>query len=265
MVSHNSGFATLATFQTGQSSGFMVKLLDPPTPAAYFLYRLRVVLRHIVCDNIVCALGRKHNPKEFHFMRAWKTLDFDQLALLFFNFTPRQRVHTSIRLGTVRIVCLTVVFERTVVELLVPFNIQYDFLGRIPTVHQHCPEGGFLLVPTIHQHLAHMVDLGFVIAIRIINPISWAVQVIQSYWICASLMKRSRKPCTQPKQPKPRKRAQRTVRCARWDTMPTKIKFGNYVRWMLTMSPRGARAAGPISRIVKCYARPTIAPKEIGN
>jgi len=66
MVSHNSGFAALATFQTGQLFGFSVKLLDLPTKTAHLLYSLRVVLRHVVGHNIVRALGRKHYSEEFH-------------------------------------------------------------------------------------------------------------------------------------------------------------------------------------------------------
>src|SRR5215210_7794656 len=80
MISYNSGFTTLATFQTSQLLGFAVKLLDLPTKATHFLCSLRVVLRHIVCHNIVRALGRKHYSEKFHFMTAWKTFDFDQFA-----------------------------------------------------------------------------------------------------------------------------------------------------------------------------------------
>ena len=46
MVSNNSGFATLATFQTSQLLGFTMKLLDLLTEATRFLYSLRVVLHH---------------------------------------------------------------------------------------------------------------------------------------------------------------------------------------------------------------------------
>ena len=90
MVSNNSGFATLATFQTSQLLGFTMKLLDLPTEATHFLYSLRVVLRHIVCDNIVRALGGKHYSEKFHFMRARKALDFDEFAFLLFDIIPSE-------------------------------------------------------------------------------------------------------------------------------------------------------------------------------
>ena len=63
VLSDNSGFAALATFQARQLFGFPVKLLDLPTKATHFLYSLRVVLRHVIGHNIVHALGSEHNPE----------------------------------------------------------------------------------------------------------------------------------------------------------------------------------------------------------
>src|SRR6266508_334878 len=80
MIADNPGFTTLITFQASQLLGFSVKLLDLPTKATHLLYSLRVVLRHVVCDDVVRALGRKPYSEKFHFMRAWKALDFDQFA-----------------------------------------------------------------------------------------------------------------------------------------------------------------------------------------
>jgi len=56
MISDNS---TLTPFQPSELFGFSVKLLDLPSKAAHFLYRLRVVLRHILSYNIVRALHRR--------------------------------------------------------------------------------------------------------------------------------------------------------------------------------------------------------------
>ena len=63
VISNNSSFATLATFQTSQLLGLAMKLLDFPTKATHLLYGLRVVLRHVVSYNIVRALGGEHNPE----------------------------------------------------------------------------------------------------------------------------------------------------------------------------------------------------------
>src|SRR5512138_232315 len=63
MVSDDSGFATLTTFQPGQLFGFSVKLLDLPTKATHLLYSLRVVLRHVVGHNIVRALRRRRKAQ----------------------------------------------------------------------------------------------------------------------------------------------------------------------------------------------------------
>ena len=63
MISDNSGFTTLATFQASQLFSFPVKLLNLPTQATHFLYSLRVVLRHVVGHNIVRALRRRRKAQ----------------------------------------------------------------------------------------------------------------------------------------------------------------------------------------------------------
>lgn len=63
MVSDNSRFAALTTFQPSQLFGFSVKLLDLPTKATHLLYSLRVVLRHVVGHNIVRALRRRRKAQ----------------------------------------------------------------------------------------------------------------------------------------------------------------------------------------------------------
>jgi len=65
MISNDAGFSALATFNSGQLLGFTVELLDFPAKAAHILYDLHVVLRHLVCDDVIRALGRQHNPEKF--------------------------------------------------------------------------------------------------------------------------------------------------------------------------------------------------------
>jgi len=81
MIPNDSGFTTLTTFQSSQLPGFTVKLLDFPAEATHLLYGLHVVLSHVVCDNIIRAPGRKHNPKKFHLVIARKTFEFDKRPL----------------------------------------------------------------------------------------------------------------------------------------------------------------------------------------
>ena len=59
MISNNSCFATLISFDAGQLLGFSVKLLNLPSKAAQIMYDLRVVLLHLVCHDIVRALRRR--------------------------------------------------------------------------------------------------------------------------------------------------------------------------------------------------------------
>lgn len=59
MISDNSCFATLTSFDAGQLFGVSVKLLNLPSKAAQIMYNLRVVLLHLVCHDIVRALRRR--------------------------------------------------------------------------------------------------------------------------------------------------------------------------------------------------------------
>ena len=63
MISNNSGFTTLAAFQSSQLFGFTVKLLNLPTKATHLLYSLRVVLRYVIRHNIVRALRRRRKAQ----------------------------------------------------------------------------------------------------------------------------------------------------------------------------------------------------------
>ncbi len=101
MISDNSGFATLTSFQSCELFSFSAKLLDLPAQAAHFLYNLRVVLRHVVGHNIVRALCGKHYPEELHLVTARKSFDFYDLAFLFFQFRLCQCIHAPVRLGRI--------------------------------------------------------------------------------------------------------------------------------------------------------------------
>jgi len=65
MISNDASFSALATFNSSQLLGFAVELLDFPAKAAHILNDLHVVLRHLVCDDVIRALGRQHNRKSF--------------------------------------------------------------------------------------------------------------------------------------------------------------------------------------------------------
>ena len=75
VIPDDSGFATLTAFKAGQLLGFAVKLLDFPAEAAHILDDLHVVLRYLVGDDIVRALGKQHYSEGFHLMLSWHALD----------------------------------------------------------------------------------------------------------------------------------------------------------------------------------------------
>ena len=82
VIPNDSRIATLTAFKTGQLLGFSVKLLDLPAKAAHILYDRHVVLRHLVHHDIIRALGRQHDPENFHLMFGKRPLNFDDLILL---------------------------------------------------------------------------------------------------------------------------------------------------------------------------------------
>ena len=45
----------------------------------------------------------------------------------------------------------------------------------------------------------------------------------------------------------------------------TKVEFGVWLKWMLTMLQRGVREAQLKLKIVNCYVKPITVPKEIGK
>ena len=171
MISNDAGFSALATFNSGQLLGFTVELLDFPAKAAHILYDLHVVLRHLVCDDVIRALGRQHNPEKFHLISAREAFDLDDFAMFLFGFRPLKTVHTLVRSCATRIIDLAIILERTVVNLVQPVNCEHHFFRGVPAIHQNCPKRQLFLVDTVEQHVVHMIQLGFAIAVRIINAV----------------------------------------------------------------------------------------------
>jgi len=81
MISHNTGFPTLTSSDSCKLPGFAVKLLNLPTNAAHLSYSRRIILSNVVCNNIVRAPGRQHNPEQFHFMIFRKILYLQDLQM----------------------------------------------------------------------------------------------------------------------------------------------------------------------------------------
>lgn len=88
VIALDAGFAALAFFEAGELFGFAVKLLDLPAPATHLVRAQCGILRQVVGDNKIRAVGRHHNPEQFHLMRFWKILDLDRLAHGKFLYVP---------------------------------------------------------------------------------------------------------------------------------------------------------------------------------
>lgn len=125
VISDNTSFATLATFETGELFGFSVKLLNLPTEAAHLLHGLGVILSKVVGDDIVRALRRQHQPEQFHLVVFGETLEVDDLAMPAFLIRPLQPIHAAVRQNCARIIHLAVILERTIINLFQTLNQQH--------------------------------------------------------------------------------------------------------------------------------------------
>src|SRR3989344_2797274 len=79
------------------------------------------------------------------------------------------------------------------------------------------------------------------------------------------LMRRPRDLFTRNKQARRKLKRNQTVLIVPSDMMLTKARFGVLVKWKQIMYQRGLKAVRLQRRIVRCYARPIIGQKEIGN
>ncbi len=162
---------TRTTFQTCRLFGFPMKLLNLPAQATHVLRGLGRILSHIIGGDIIRALGRKHQPEQFHLMTFGKILDMQGFAVLFFVLRPGQGVDSLVRTLTAPVVDLTIVFQRAVEDLVQALNLQHQFAFSIPTVHQHPTERQLLVGDGVVQHLADVVQFGFAISIWVINAV----------------------------------------------------------------------------------------------
>ena len=116
MIALDARLSALTAFQPSKLFAFAVQLLDLPTKATHLLSGRRGILSGIVGHDPVRAVGRHLNPEQAHLVVSGKAFDLDLLAVRLLLVPPRQRVDAPIGTLTVRIINLTVVFQRTVVD-----------------------------------------------------------------------------------------------------------------------------------------------------
>jgi hypothetical protein len=115
VIALDARLAALALFQAGQLFCFTVKLLDLPAPATHLLCARQSILRQVIGDDPIRAVGRHHNPEQFHLVHFGKSLDLDHLAISEFLFAPSERIDPAIFLLAVGVVNLAIVLERAVI------------------------------------------------------------------------------------------------------------------------------------------------------
>ena len=171
MIALNPGFATFAALQTGHLFAFAVHLLNLPTEATRLLRGRRRNLSYVVGDDIIRAVCGHRNPETLHFVVVGKPFDFDPLALLQFGLAPPERIHPLIGLRAARIIHRAIIAQRTVVNLFQGLDEEQQVFGGVPGVHQHRVKWQFFLIHDVRQHVLHVIQLGFAVPVRVIEPI----------------------------------------------------------------------------------------------
>src|SRR3989338_114942 len=85
------------------------------------------------------------------------------------------------------------------------------------------------------------------------------------YSMCAFLTMPPKERCTKNKQKQQKIKAYQIAHIVPYGIKRMLQKFGRRQKWKLIMSQHGVRKIQPISKIVRCCARPTIGQKVIGN
>lgn len=171
MIALNTGFAALATFQSGQLFAFAVQLLDLPAKAARLLCRHHGGLSAIVGHDPIRAVAGHLNPEQTHLVVFRKTSDLDDLAPFKLRWTPVQRIDAPIRPRTTGIIHLAISLERAIIDFLQRLDEQHQLLGGIPAIHEYGPKRQALVMDDVRQHVLDMIELGFAVPVGIIQPV----------------------------------------------------------------------------------------------
>jgi len=167
MISYNMCFPALTTFYSGKLFCLTMKLLNFPAYAAHLPYSICVVLSHVVRNNIVRAPGRQHNPEQSHFVISRKILYFYNPAMPEFFIVPFRGIRTSVRSDIARIISITVISERTIIQFPRFPDEQHLFLCRIPCIRRHGTKILFSVIYAVCQHIPYMLRLCLTVSVRV--------------------------------------------------------------------------------------------------
>jgi hypothetical protein len=120
MIALHPRFAALAAFQTSKLFACAVQLLASPAEATHLLSGLSGLGSRIIGHNPLRAVGRHRNPATLHRVVFRKTFELERLAVTQFVCGPCARIHPLIGALAASIIDLPIVFERAVVQRLLP-------------------------------------------------------------------------------------------------------------------------------------------------
>ena len=118
VIANNPCQAILTPFNAGQLLCLPAKLLNLLSPVTRLLGNRSVVLSQVVGHNIIRAPVTRRDPEKLHLVMFGKFSDFNPFPVSEFGLVSLQGIHTLVRRLCIRIIYLTVRFQRTIVMLL---------------------------------------------------------------------------------------------------------------------------------------------------
>ena len=102
--------SALASLDSRELLGLSMKLLNFPAQGTRLLRTLRQILRKVVRDDQVRAVGRHLNAEQFYLTLFGEISDLDDLSVRRFALIPTELIDMPVRQRTARIVDQTIAF-----------------------------------------------------------------------------------------------------------------------------------------------------------
>ena len=86
-----------------------------------------------------------------------------------FDVEPAQCGNCLVRIFTLAIIHFAVGLEWAVKHLTGPVDVYHQLSGGVPGIHQNGSERQFFAGTDSVKHVPHMIEFGFLVAVRVIN------------------------------------------------------------------------------------------------
>lgn len=171
VIALNPRLSALAALDPGELLSLSMKLLNLPAQGTRLLRAPRDVLSQVVRHDRVRAMGGHRNAEQLYLVLFGKPLDLDDLSVRSFALTPTERIDMPVSRCAARVIDQAIALQWAVIDLANRFDEQHQLLRRVPRIHEHGAASQLLVMDHIGQHIAHMIELGQAIVLRVVNPV----------------------------------------------------------------------------------------------